>query len=213
MGRKIPIAESPSNNHHLISFSLFIVCITATMAVISVLCGSLSRKKSPTPSEIDNAKTKNSQLHISSNGKDASHRSPAEVESSEAEEKQDDEHQRPLPPPPAMQHIGAASYHHRSNSTASSHGKLSSSMSMRVLGNAIASRMEEKKEKILKREDSVWKKTIILGEKCRVPQEDDDTILYDEKGNRISTYHQKTPSTVFSMSRQNSGINSDAVPT
>lgn len=209
MGRKIPIAEGPSNNHHLISFSLFIVCIAATMAVISVLCGSFSRKKSSTPSEVDNARTENSQLGISSNGKDASHKPQAEVESSKAAEKEDDEQQGPLPPPPAMQHIRAASYHHRSNSTASSHGKLSSSMSVRLLGNAIATRMEEKKEKKLKREDSVWKKTIILGEKCRVPQEDDDTILYDEKGNRISTYHPKTPSTALSMSRQNSG---DAVP-
>jgi len=209
MGRKIPIAEGPSNNHHLISFSLFIVCIAATMAVISVLCGSLSRKKSSTPSEVDNARTENPQLGISSNGKDASHKPQAEVESSKAAEKEDDEQQGPLPPPPAMQHIRAASYHHRSNSTASSHGKLSSSMSVRLLGNAIATRKEEKKEKKLKREDSVWKKTIILGEKCRVPQEDDDTILYDEKGNRISTYHPKTPSTALSTSRQNSG---DAVP-
>ncbi|CAA2989273.1 Hypothetical predicted protein [Olea europaea subsp. europaea] len=213
MGRKIPIAESSSNNHHLISFSLFIVCIAATMAVISSLCGSLSRKKPPRPSEVDNANTENSQLDISSNGKDASNKSPGEVEPSQASQPEDIEQQRPLPPPPFMQHKRAASYHHRSNSTASSHGKLSSSMSMRVLGNAISSRKEEKKEKKLKHEDSVWKKTIILGEKCRVPQEDDDTILYDEKGNRISTYHQKTPSTVFSMSRQNSGINSDAVPT
>jgi len=212
MGRKFPIAERPSNNHHLISFSLFIVCIAATMAVISVLCGSLSRKKSSTPSEVDNARTENSHLDISSKGKDASHKPQAEVESSKAAEKQDDEQQGPLPPPPAMQHIRAASYHHRSNSTASSHGKLSSSMSMKVLGNAIATRMEEKKEKKLNREDSVWKKPIILGEKCRVPQEDDDTILYDEKGNRISTYHPKAPSTALSMSRQNSGNDSDAVP-
>ncbi|CAI9773146.1 unnamed protein product [Fraxinus pennsylvanica] len=213
MGRKFPIAESPSNNHHLISFSLLIVCIAATMAVISFLCGSLSRKKKPHPSEVDNAKTENSQLDILSNRKDASHKPPGEVEISEVSQPQDDEQQRPLPPPPFMQHKRAASYHHRSNSTASSHGKLSSSMSMSVLGNAISSRKEEKKEKTLKHEDSVWKKTIILGEKCRVPQEDDDTILYDEKGNRISTYHQKTPSNAFSISGQNSGINSDAVPT
>ncbi|KAL2548529.1 uncharacterized protein Fot_10059 [Forsythia ovata] len=209
MGRKIPIAESPSSNHHLISFSLFIACIAATMAVISFLCGSLSRKKSPPSSAVDNAKTENSQLDISSNRKDASHKPPAEVESSESAQLHDEELQRTLPPPPSMQHKRAASYHHRSNSAASSHGKLSSSMSMRVLGNAIAPRKEEKK---LKHEDSVWKKTIILGEKCRVPQEDDDTILYDEKGNRISTYHPKTPSTALSMSRQNSGSDSDAVP-
>ncbi|KAJ4833803.1 hypothetical protein Tsubulata_014723, partial [Turnera subulata] len=41
-------------------------------------------------------------------------------------------------------------------------------------------------------DNSVWKKTIILGEKCRPPDEDeDDGVILDEKGRKISTYHQK----------------------
>lgn len=67
-----------------------------------------------------------------------------------------------------------------------------------------------KKDKKLKHEDSIWKKTIILGEKCKIPDEDDDAILYDENGNRISTYHRK--STSLALSRQNSGIDPGAIP-
>lgn len=58
------------------------------------------------------------------------------------------------------------------------------------------------KSKLFKHEDSIWKKTIILGEKCRVPEEEEDDILYDEKGNKFSTYHPKTHSGVLQFSTQ-----------
>ncbi|KAL3650741.1 hypothetical protein CASFOL_007144 [Castilleja foliolosa] len=84
-------------------------------------------------------------------------------------------------------------------------------MSMKVLGSAAAAigrqtSRREHKEKKLKPEDSIWKKTIILGEKCRVPDEDEDDILYDENGNRISTYHRKSHSGKLSFSGQPSCI-------
>ncbi|GER35407.1 RNA-binding (RRM/RBD/RNP motifs) family protein [Striga asiatica] len=93
----------------------------------------------------------------------------------------------PENPPPAGRHMRAGEQHRRSNSGAS---KLVSSVSMKV-------------KKKLKHEDSIWKKTIILGEKCRVPEEEDEeTILYDENGNRISAYHhRKTHSGALSFSR------------
>ncbi|KAL7205313.1 hypothetical protein ACSBR2_018290 [Camellia fascicularis] len=59
-------------------------------------------------------------------------------------------------------------------------------------------------------EDSILKKTIILGEKCKVPDEN-DTILYDEKGNMTSTYHLKTPNSL-ALSRQTSSIDLEAIP-
>ena len=63
----------------------------------------------------------------------------------------------------------------------------------------------------MKHEDSIWTKTIILGEKCKVSEEDDDAIIYDNGGNRISAYHKKTHSTM-SLSRQNShNIDSTAI--
>ncbi|KAL8063181.1 hypothetical protein ABFX02_01G011200 [Erythranthe guttata] len=128
---------------------------------------------------------------------------------------QQQQHQ-PLPPPPGI-------HHHRSNSTASCHrhhqrsnsaaSKLMSSMSMRVLGGGGCGgggggigRQEKtrNKDKKFSHEDSIWKKTIILGEKCRVPDEDEDSILYDEKGRKISTYHPKTHSGTLSYARQSS---------
>ncbi|KAH7835210.1 hypothetical protein Vadar_023913 [Vaccinium darrowii] len=127
--------------------------------------------------------------------------------------------QLPLPPPPGMTQLrGSASYHYRSSSSASSERKLLSSMSVRAQGGGGMGQMsrkeesshDKKRDKKLKHEDSVWKKTIILGERCRVPDED-DTVVYDEKGNRISTYHPKTPSSL-PVSRQTSFIDPDAIP-
>ncbi|GER32559.1 plant invertase/pectin methylesterase inhibitor [Striga asiatica] len=46
------------------------------------------------------------------------------------------------------------------------------------------------------KDEGLWKKTIILGEKCRVPDEEDDegVVVYDEKGERVSTYHHRKTS-------------------
>ncbi|KAK7283191.1 hypothetical protein RIF29_12562 [Crotalaria pallida] len=59
----------------------------------------------------------------------------------------------------------------------------------------------------LRAEDSVWMKTIILGEKC-VPGEE-DPVIYEGKGKRISAYHPKNSSSI-SISRQVSFIDPDA---
>ncbi|CAA0838054.1 Unknown protein [Striga hermonthica] len=103
----------------------------------------------------------------------------------------DDPPENPLPVGRHMRAASCSEQHRRSNSGAS---KLVSSVSMKV---------KEKEKKKLKHEDSIWKKTIILGEKCRVPEEEDDeTIFYDEKGNRIPAYHhRKSHSGALSFSR------------
>ncbi|KAL5728718.1 hypothetical protein ACHQM5_001768 [Ranunculus cassubicifolius] len=79
---------------------------------------------------------------------------------------------------------------------------------MRAGGTALAkmlSRKEEPlqfKQKKLKPEDSIWTKTIMLGERCKVPHEE-DAILYDERGNRLSAYPVRTPRSL-PVSRSNS---------
>ncbi|KAG4953702.1 hypothetical protein JHK87_039296 [Glycine soja] len=60
----------------------------------------------------------------------------------------------------------------------------------------------------LKNEDSVWMKTIILGGKC-VPDEEEDVVIYEGKGKKISAYHPRK-STSMSLSRQCSYINPGA---
>ncbi|CAI9093722.1 OLC1v1029274C1 [Oldenlandia corymbosa var. corymbosa] len=251
MGREFPQGQDQNavEIHPFLTISLFIASVAATVAVVSSLCGALSRKKtltSPVPVQNQGKMEENRDNHnihvspartddnISSNN----YGSPAMDYSSASPDDRNEEFlQQPLPPPPGKQNLkgpGAASYHVRSNSTASNSSKssqlkkLPTSMSMRALGSGIGSKLLSRKDhdsnngddnnqnrknrdKKLKHEDSIWKKTIILGEKCKVPDEDDeDAILYDEKGNRIPAYHRKTTS--VALSRQNSGIDLDAIP-
>lgn len=258
MGRKFPVEETingVNQDYHFASVALFIACIAATFAIVSSLCGSLSRKKSeppstPLPSAIvkeiqeNNNKEGTTQKDYSSSreilteeeGTDNNNNNNSNIPQTILQQDDDDDalsiasqqQQQPLPPPPGRRHLSSTiSYHFRSDSTASTSSqtttttttsKLPTSMSMRVFGNGLGSRQASKRDhhhhhlvvdlekrkdkKLLKHEDSIWKKTIILGEKCRIPEEDDDTIFYDEKGNRISTYHPKSSSKP--LSRQNS---------
>nr|GMD47592.1 Phosphatidylinositol 3,4,5-trisphosphate 5-phosphatase [Ipomoea batatas] len=120
----------------------------------------------------------------------------------------------------------SASYHYRSSSQASSllaspaaHKKLVASMSMKVGGQGTrhtskkddvfaggVAMGDKKRDKKLKHEDSVWKKTIILGEKCRVHHDSEEEIVLDEDGNRITPYRPKTSAAPPSMSRQSSAV-------
>ncbi|EYU20339.1 hypothetical protein MIMGU_mgv1a022725mg, partial [Erythranthe guttata] len=204
----------------------------------SFLCGVLSRKKTPPPDQVDAAVRPdhdNSPFSTTGGGdattipNDAAAQPPfaAAGESSggqltdaadQSPTTATDQQHQPLPPPPGI-------HHHRSNSTASCHrhhqrsnsaaSKLMSSMSMRVLGGGGCGggtgRQEKtrNKDKKFSHEDSIWKKTIILGEKCRVPDEDEDSILYDEKGRKISTYHPKSHSGTLSYARQSSSTDQE----
>uniref|UniRef100_A0A5B7B379 Uncharacterized protein n=2 Tax=Davidia involucrata TaxID=16924 RepID=A0A5B7B379_DAVIN len=211
MGRKIPIGENPSI-HPVLSLSLFVACIAATIAIISSLCGALWRKKSTSQH-----KTRENS-DVASPPPNEATPPPTTVTAVGLEDTKDrtspQNEEPPLPPPPGM-----LRGHYRSHSTASRR-RLSFSLSMRLPGGGLVSRQQsrreleqhdKKRDKKLNHEDSIWKKTIILGEKCRVPDEDEDAILYDEKGNRISTYHPKVP-TSLPVSRQTSFIDLDAIP-
>ncbi|KAJ0090801.1 hypothetical protein Patl1_13879 [Pistacia atlantica] len=78
---------------------------------------------------------------------------------------------------------------------------------------SVKNQYEKRKGKLKSGEDnSVWRKTIILGEKCR-PDDDDDIMIYDNNGNRISTYHKKTnDQSNHSLSRANSFIDPSSIP-
>lgn len=58
-------------------------------------------------------------------------------------------------------------------------------------------------------EDATWMKAIILGEKCKIPENgeraDEEIIVYDEKGNRQRNYHPRTPRSM-PVSRTNSFV-------
>ncbi|KAG0488843.1 hypothetical protein HPP92_007654 [Vanilla planifolia] len=70
-------------------------------------------------------------------------------------------------------------------------------------------------EEEVEEEGSVWKKTIILGEKCRVPEneeeDEEEMVFYDESGRRKRNYHPRTPRST-PVSRTNSSIDAKAIP-
>lgn len=194
MGRIFPRVEKLTSAPSIVSISLLIACIVATFVVVSSLCGLSRRKQSSSEKKCDEPVN----LQINTTTEDTNLKKKSVQLLSE----------RPRSPP-KLKHARASSYHFQTNSSAS-FGKSRSSTSMRLQGgmNSLRQysvredRFKKWKEKTFEHEDSIWKKQIILGEKCKVPDEDDDTILYDEKGKRYLTYHPKQPSTLPSLSRQ-----------
>ncbi|KAL1833242.1 hypothetical protein DCAR_0103316 [Daucus carota subsp. sativus] len=200
MGRTFPRVEQLKNAHSTAAILLLTACIVATFVVISALCGfsrkkqSSSKRKSEEPvgSQINTA-TEDTNLKRNASKK-------AELVSSE----------RPRSPP-QLKRSRSSSYHFHTSSSESL-GRIRSSMSLRLQGGMKSLRQssvrddhfKEWKEKTFRHEDSIYKKKIILGEKCRVPDEDDDTVLYDEKGDKFLSYHPKRPATLPSLSRQSS---------
>ncbi|PWA37799.1 hypothetical protein CTI12_AA587100 [Artemisia annua] len=168
------------------------------------------KKDSPPPTPPTNNRT-NEATHVDIEDKKDS---PPPPESTIQEEIKE------LPPPPRLASIRASSYHVPSSSKTFHNAKLTSSMSMRLSGrfkglNKKGSKRYDNDENLdndkLTREDSVWKKTIILGERCRIPDEDDDDIILDENGQRITTFHRKQ-SCSSSISRQSSDVNQRCEP-
>ncbi|KAK4367271.1 hypothetical protein RND71_015151 [Anisodus tanguticus] len=220
MGRKIPLGEVHPN-HPLIYFLFLTASIVSIIGIVSSLCGLLERiKGSPAGDSKENAAVVSTSQNEPENAK------ISDANNEESSDKRSEENilQPPLPPPPAMRAV--ASHNLRTNSMAptrvsrsnssikSIQRKLSTSMSMKVT--AFSGALTQRREKInskLKHEDSIWKKQIILGEKCKVPNhdEDDDTVIYDENGNKISPYYPKQLN-VLSMSRQSSEIDANAIP-
>ncbi|KAJ3683631.1 hypothetical protein LUZ60_013858 [Juncus effusus] len=89
-----------------------------------------------------------------------------------------------------------------SSSVSSSKRRLSISLSTRLPDMMRMSRKEQKQ--LDAGEDTIWKKTIILGERCRVPSDD------EEEGG-VKNYRPRTPRS-RPISRTNSFANHDVAP-
>lgn len=189
------------------------------IAVFSYLCGALSCRRTSSedlknPKQEDSVSTSSPPTQAGHDSSSDQNSSPTfETASASPRSELDDLQNLPLPPPPGRvqpHHTRTMSYNHQHKRSFSAGGfskKLTSSLSMKV--GSLSFREDYglgfKNKKKLQHEDSVWKKTIILGEKCRVPEEDDDAVYYDEKGNRISTYRPKNSNIAPCVSRQRSG--------
>ncbi|KAK7321585.1 hypothetical protein VNO77_32382 [Canavalia gladiata] len=133
-----------------------------------------------------------------------------EINTTETENKSDI---KELPLPPALQHPNIVDS--KVIKRATSERKLSYNVSKKMPRSVSVPRNWDHKENggrkkmKLKTKESVWMKTIILGGKC-VPDEEENAVIYERKGKKISAYHPRQ-STSMSLSRQWSQIASSAL--
>lgn len=138
------------------SFSIFVVGMAATMAVITGLCGFI-RRKTPSSPEIETGKVESAIPNPS-----------AEVK---PEEDVEAAANIPLPPPPAMRELRES---YSSNLMSRSETKMIDigSISSSNLNTKVPS--TPKPNKVKTDDNSLLTKTIIKGEKCRIRDDEDN---------------------------------------
>ncbi|GAU31305.1 hypothetical protein TSUD_315140 [Trifolium subterraneum] len=247
MGRSVPL-DDITLIHPLLHFSFLAAGFAATIAIITVICTDLFRKKSQPdepkiePSDVSKVlndssvpstalATRNSSQHEQENPPPTDDKDKPETDNN------NEFLIKELPLPPAML-VPKEPFSGSHMKRVTSERRASFSLSMKMPRSLSLARnwdhlkeekikknwdhLKEDKNKIkknwdhlkqehikpkLKQEpDSVWMKTIILGEKC-VPDEEDDPIIFEGKGKKIAAYH---PKSTMSMSRQNSVFEPDA---
>lgn len=208
MGRKTPLDES-FLVHPVLSFLVLAIGMAAAIAMITGLCGVRSRKKSSTSSSAAEDKS------VAFNPPSTLPNVAAENAQTENATEKADPVIKELPLPPAMKLMGETSPNNQI-SKCMSERKLKINMSMKVPRSLSVSRHGDQKDDNgrhkkgkIKADDSVWMKTIILGEKCKVANED-EAVIYEGQGKKISAYHPRTASSI-SFSRQSSFIDPDAI--
>lgn len=223
MARRVPTSETHLI-HPALSISLLAAWIAATIAIVAALCGTRYEKKpTPPPSEssLVNLTTKNLETGSSSSASGAFSVGKGGTEAEgEGGSGADEAEALPLPLPPIMRvndtnlaqmpRSVSVSHHHK-GFMASPSIHLPRSFSVAKAAKHLPFTKEERilhgrKDKV--DSHSLWQKTIILGEKCRVPKDDHD--IYDDKGQKMETYRTKGPSSV-PVSRTNSFKEPEAV--
>lgn len=205
-------AQLPTTHHQVVAIFLAVAWMATALAVFLSLCATCIRKSSSKtssssltslPANVSVAKSKPAE-----NGENRPPREAPEVKAHavamEAAEKDTDITFIPVeaaathgPIPPVML-----------PTSSSSKRKLSLSFGKGLSEKLRTSRRERKGEG----EDTIWKKTIILGEKCKVSSDDDEEEEeVDEKGNSQRHYHPRTPRSQRT-SRNNSFSKPDEAP-
>ncbi|KAI4316510.1 hypothetical protein L6164_024490 [Bauhinia variegata] len=205
MGR-IP-ADNLSLIHPVLYLSFFAAGLIASIAIMTALCSVRFRKKeSDPPDPLESSKDSDSSTRPLATA--------TAVDSSAAETGNDDLLTKELPLPPALQQAKEPNINNIMKRTTSER-KLSMNFSIKMPRTLSLARnwdhhKEDNRKGKLKPEDSVWMKTIILGDKCKVPDEE-NAVIYEGKGKKISAYHPKH-STSMSVSRQPSFKDPEANP-
>ncbi|KAK9683893.1 hypothetical protein RND81_10G172800 [Saponaria officinalis] len=229
MGRTLPMEEI-TTFQPTTSVILTIIWMAALVTTISGLCGLWSKKITKSPSTKENDETKEGDENPNPL------QPPTVVEQGTSED--DQFATKPLPPPPSavnleLGDIATGKMKPKIDKTSSLQNYMSKNTSRKRLTSSISMRMSMKlKDKASEfkgkasefkdkasdltdlrknknENESLWQKRIILGEKCRLPNQDDEGVAYDGQGNNVVTQTQtrKLPS----MSRSCSSIDHRAL--
>ncbi|KAJ4809702.1 hypothetical protein LUZ62_022268 [Rhynchospora pubera] len=192
--------------HNALATTFTVGCVAAIIAIISALCSSCHKKpkqkirskasysNKPSP-EIPawNSEFAAATTHIHEIQQNVNRNNPISTLKEETKVVKltpDMATHGPIPPAMLPSPTRSASKHRLSLS-------LSKKLPSRKLHDMMRASRKEKKEAAEPGEDMIWKKAIILGEKCRVPTDDDE-----EEGG-AKNYYSKTPRS-RPMSRANS---------
>lgn len=214
MGRRFP-HDNLSLTHPILYLSFLALGLAASIAIVTAICGVRFRRKPSPPPPLEIAKEKDLDASTPPSNTVATEKSSEypQIQKSESkiEAENNDTQIKELPLPPAMQQSKELFPSDSVMKRATSERRASFSLSLKMPRSfSVAKNRDQKEDNIkgkLKAEDSVWMKTIILGEKC-VPDEE-DPVIYEGKGKRISVYHPKNSSSM-SISRQSSFLDPDA---
>ncbi|KAI9106511.1 hypothetical protein K1719_022039 [Acacia pycnantha] len=194
MGRRIPDDNlSLSLKLHPVLYLSFVALgVVASITIVTSLCSILTFWKKPS------SKRQGKNLPAAS--------APEPQAEEEAAVKE-------LPLPPAMQYQGNESYVSVNLKRAASERKMSlRSLSKKVPRTLSAARMG-RDHLMMKgthqQEDSVWMKTIILGGKCQVPEDEEEAVIYEKKGKKVEAYHPRTKSSTSFSNISSISIDAD----
>ncbi|CAN6682406.1 unnamed protein product [Malus baccata var. baccata] len=210
MGRTIPTDETNLLIHPLLSLSFFAAAMAATIAIITSLCSfrrksSSSSSESPASKEAEESDVGKAQTSEAALGETGNKTSQQDTETDRGND--DSRMSKELPLPPRMKNSGQLYSGNLDTKIqikkSASERRLLSNLSLKLPRSLSMARKDKVKEEYNKRkngklkpEDSVWMKTIILGEKCKVPEED-EAVIYDAKGRRIPAYHPRSRQSSF----------------
>ncbi|KAJ8459875.1 hypothetical protein OPV22_032801 [Ensete ventricosum] len=207
MGRIIPFpSEAHTSLRPSLVVFLVVAWIAAAMAVVLSICATCNRKSSSKQSSSPRSPPSNESV-----AKPAAETMPATVaqeqDESPAQDMQQQEEQVAViemapdvathgPLPPTVLPASAS--------------KRKLSLSFGRVPERLRTSRRERHGKGNDSEDSLWKKTIILGEKNRISTDDEEEVV-DENGNRQRHYHPRTPRSQ-QTSRNNSFAHPDETP-
>ncbi|KAJ1423426.1 hypothetical protein SESBI_12360 [Sesbania bispinosa] len=204
MGRRVPADNLPLI-HPVLYLSFLAASFAASMVVITVICSVRFRKKSSSSSSDPLEIAKDSNASTPQTITVATTESGAEHPPNENEAENSEAQMKELPLPPSMQQHKVM-FPPDNLKRVTSERRASFSLSLKMPRSLSVAKnwdpRDDRNKGKLKTEDSVWMKTIILGEKC-VPDNEEGPVIYEGKGKRISAYHPKNYS-AMSISRQGS---------